>query len=213
VSHLVPQEVALAHRDVVEATRLAGVVDGDAIVEAADDLMLEVAAVLTGRPVKGAAQRRFVDARASALTATAAELRERHQLWTEAQAEVDSISGLTLPDRTEEAHTTGGPVVALLVVVLFPMFFSWDVVVVIGRALLALVDGLALRLRMIARLALLATQGALAFLARAREVWTYLRTTLLEAALEAHHRSSSVRLRLRLQVRRARRRVRLLRAG
>jgi hypothetical protein len=59
VLHLVPPDVAAAYADVRAAASLEGVPDGDAVIAAADDALLEMAAVLAGRPPKGAAQHRL----------------------------------------------------------------------------------------------------------------------------------------------------------
>src|SRR5439155_11423731 len=59
-SQLVTPELNEAHRELVAAALLPGVVEGSRLVEAADDLILESAALLVGRPARGAAQQRFV---------------------------------------------------------------------------------------------------------------------------------------------------------
>ena len=51
------------HARVLAAAALPGVLDVADVIEAADHIVLEVAAILAGRPPRGATQRRFVDFR------------------------------------------------------------------------------------------------------------------------------------------------------
>src|SRR4051812_31422478 len=53
---LVTPELAASYRALMEAARLPGIPDADEVVDAADDALLEAAAVLAGRPPRGAAQ-------------------------------------------------------------------------------------------------------------------------------------------------------------
>ena len=88
--------------------------DPSVVVDAADDVLLETAALLVGRPPRGAAQRRFVAARVRALTATAAELRERHEAWTEARAELDAIGpGVAAPAAPADRPARAGLLVGI----------------------------------------------------------------------------------------------------
>lgn len=193
------------------AAALPGVPDATSVVEAADDAVLEAAALLAGRPPRGAAQRRFVDARSRAMSEAAAELRERHEAWIAAWTEVDALAPVVPPEQAVPAPSSPGALVSLLVVLLFPAFVGWDIVCVTGRGLAALADGLALRARTAGILAVRAVLAVAALGARARGVWRDLRSALVDAVTEAHRRISSARLHLRLRLRRARRAARGLR--
>jgi hypothetical protein len=207
VAHLVPDELMQAHTDVFVAAALPGVLSAADVVDAADGVVLEVAAVLAGRPPRGAAQRRFVAARVRALNETARELTERHEAFVAARAELDSIAeAITLPDPTPESQS--GFLVGLLVVVLFPFFAAWDVVRGITQGAIGLVDGLALRARMVVRVV---AQGGRALVDFARTVvqrWADVRAKVAGAAREARHRFVAARVRMRIRVRDARRRWR-----
>ena len=215
---LVPPELASAHRAVVAAARLPGV-DAAGVVEAADDLLLESAALLAGRPPRGAAQRRFVAARVRVMEETAAALEERHGAWTAARAEVDGLATPGLGDATEaaappevvEARSRPGLLVGVLVVLLMPAFVAWDLVRGTGRAAVALADGVALRLRTAGVLAVRGICAAGRGVLRAGAAWWALRRHLVVAAGEARHRVVAARLRVQLHLRRARRGLRGLR--
>ncbi|MEY2453412.1 MAG: hypothetical protein QOD92_2986, partial [Acidimicrobiaceae bacterium] len=210
VGHLVPAALMDGHAAVLATATLTGVSDPADVIETADDMVLEVAAVLAGRPPRGAAQRRFVEARTQVMNSTAAELRERHQAWTEAIAEVDSIAaGIALPSVVPE--TRDGILVRVLVVALFPFFAVWDLVRLTGRGARGLYDGVALRLRTTARLITVAVRGAGSLALRVIEQWRDLRARIVIAAREARHRFLSIRVRVRIRLRHARRRFRLTR--
>lgn len=188
---LVPTDLADAHRQVVAAAALPGVEDAARVVEASEDALLEVVAVLGGRPPRGAAQRRLVAAHVTVLAGTAADLRERSEAWLAARAELGAVDVLPLAPPPPEAHD---PLAAALTVVLGPFFVLWDGTCLAGRGVVALVDGLALRVR------------TLAVLARAaRGEWARARARVGGAAVEARHRFLAARARLRLRLRRARR--------
>jgi hypothetical protein len=200
---LVPPELADSHRAVRAAASLPGVVDAARVNRTADDSLLEVAALLGGRPPRGAAQRRFVAARVAAMADTAADLQQRHEVWVAACDEVEAL----VPDTPlqEPSETRSGPLVAVLVVLLFPLFLGWDLLRAMACGLVALGDGSALRLRTTGRLVAQLGSGAIGLLKRARAAWTGACDEVVAAVREAHHRVSSARLRVRLRVRRARR--------
>jgi hypothetical protein len=203
-SHLVPPELVQCHAALVAAATLPGVVDGPRVVESADDLMLEVAALLGGRPPRGAAQRRFVDARMRVLCDATADLRERHEAWVEATAEVQAMAPATeAPAGTAERRP--GVLAGLLVVLLLPVFLTWDLVRGIGLGVVALFDGLALRLRSTGTLLVRGARRCGRTIALAGARWTAIRTGVAASACEAHARVVAARLRLRLHLRRARR--------
>src|SRR5205823_1455134 len=142
---------------------------------------------------------------------TAAALRERHAAWTQARAEVDAISFVAIPER--HPQPSRDPVVGVLVVVLLPAFVGWDLLRAAGHGLVALVDGLALRVRTLGCLVVRAAAGVVAVLERVGHAWAGVRARLTFAASEARHRFVVARLRLRLRLRQIRRRVRRLSVG
>jgi hypothetical protein len=210
VGHLVPAELMDSLAMVLAAAALPGVSDRVEVVEGADDVVLEVAAVLAGRPPRGATQRRFVEARVRAMNSTVAELRDRHQAWTEARAELDSLAPrfalLDVP-----AQSRDGLLVRVLVVTLFPLFAAWELVRLTGRAAIGLCDGLALRLRTMVRVVMQAARGVASLAVKLVEGWRDLREQIVIAAQEARHRFLSTRVRVRIGLRQARRRLRLTR--
>lgn len=197
----VPSEVAAAHRDVLTAAARPGVAHAGDAVDDADDALLEVAALLGGRPPRGASQRRFVAARVTAMVSSSDDLRERHQLWTEATAEVDAIGSPVPP--AEESR--GGVLVTVFVALLFPLFLGWDLVRGVGRAVVGFVEGLALRVRTAGRLVVQAVASLGGLVVSAFRAWASVRDRVVESAREAHHRVAAARLRMRLRFRRARR--------
>jgi hypothetical protein len=150
-----------------------------------------------------------VAARVKALMDVASELRERHDAWVAARAEIDAIAAVSMPEAPRPQRT--GLLVSVLVVVLVPAFLAWDVLTLAVRAVAALLDGLALRLRTAARLVAGAGHGAVVLAMRARRAWDRGRDALVVAATEAHHRVAAGRVRLRLRLRRARREIRRVR--
>ncbi|MEY2459598.1 MAG: hypothetical protein QOG30_1428 [Acidimicrobiaceae bacterium] len=207
VAHLVPSDVMDSHARVLAAAALPGVLDVANVIEASDDIVFEVAAVLAGRPPRGASQWRFVDVRVRAMNGTASELEERHRAWIAARAEVDAIAaGIVLPDPPPQ--TRDGVLVRMFVVVLFPCFAAWDAVRLGGRGAVRLVDGLALRARTVARVVARTGRGFLNFLRTAVQRWTDLRERFVDAAREARHRFLALRVRVRIRLRDARRRLR-----
>ena len=201
--HLVPPALADSHRAVVAAANLAGVPDGPAVAAAADDALLEAAAVLAGRPPRGAAQHRFTAARVQAMRDAATEMCEWHEAWTAARAELEVIAPTTSPPGP--APSRPGAMVGLLAVVLLPAFLAWDGGRLAVRCVLALFDGLALRLRATGRLFGRAACGLVGLAGLARRVWNDARAVLADAAVESRHRSVALRLRVRLRLRQARR--------
>jgi hypothetical protein len=208
VGHLVPPEVAAAHADLRDATGLPGVPNGSAVMAAADHALLEVAAVLAGRPPRGAAQQRLVRACCETWAATAAELRAHHRCWREAMAELDALDpplGLDpdlIGDPAEtRSHTEGGWLVGALLVVLAPLFLAWELVTGLARTLVALADGLALRVRTAGRALVWALQAAGALMVRTVRRWAEVRRRVVAAAAEARGRFLAARLRVRLRLR------------
>jgi hypothetical protein len=214
VTHLVPPEVAGAYADLRSAAALDGVPDGPAVVAAADDGLLEVAAVLAGRPPRGSAQQRLVRVRVAAWTATAADLRAHHDSWREAVAEIDALApGPDREDRPAAPGPASGALVGVLLVVLAPVFLAWELVTGSVRAAVALADGVALRARTAGRALVWAVRAAVvglgralraaaAVLARTVRRWAELRRRVVAAAAEARGRFIAARLRVRLAVRR-----------
>jgi hypothetical protein len=97
--------------------------------------------------------------------------------------------------------------VGVLLVVLAPVFLAWELVTGTVRALVALADGLALRVRTAGRALLWALRAGLTLLARTRRRWAELRRLVVAAAAEARGRFLAARLRARLLSRSHRRRV------
>ena len=147
---LVPDEVAAAYRRVITAASAPGVGDPVMVIESADDVLLEVAAVLVGRPVHGGVLRRFVAVRTAFLTDLADDLDDRAAAWAAAMAELEVISPAPAP--REPTAKGDGTLVTVLVVVLAPLFLAWDLTLGTGRAARALVVGVVLRIRMAGRL-------------------------------------------------------------
>jgi hypothetical protein len=205
---LVPTEVADGHAAVLAAASLPGVVDATGAIDAAGDMLLEVAAALVGRPPRGAAQRRLVASRVHAMSEMSIDLRERHETWTTASAEVDAITTGVLPEAPEPPAARDGVLVGLLLVVLTPGFLAWDLARGIARGLVGLRDGLALRVRLAGRLLMAAATGLVDDLRRAARSWRALRDRLVAAAAEARHRFVAQRLRLRIRLRLRRRGIR-----
>ncbi|HET7489993.1 MAG TPA: hypothetical protein VFJ85_18855 [Acidimicrobiales bacterium] len=203
VYHLVPAGLADSHRALLAAAALPGVVDGRAVAAAADDALLECAALLAGRAPRGAAQRRFVAARERALREATDDLEQWHRAWADAKAELEQL-GPALPE-PEPPAPRAGAVVAVVAVALLPAFLLWDGLVLAGRALVVLVDGLALRVRTAARLCVVGVVSVAGLARQARRVWNSARAVLVSAAVEARRRASSLRLQVRLRLRRARR--------
>jgi hypothetical protein len=190
----------------VAAAALSGIPDSVEVIDAADEALLEAAALLAGRPPRGAAQRRFIAARVAAMTDATAALDERHEAWTQARAEVDAISFVALSEAP--AQPARDLLVGVLVVVLLPAFLVWDLVRALGHGILALLDGIALRVRTLGCLIVRGVMAGAAVLQRVGDMWAGLRERLVDAVSEAHHRVAAARLRLRLRLRRARLRLR-----
>lgn len=192
-AHLVPADVADAHAQILAAATLPGAQGATRVVEASEDAVLEVAAVLGGRPPRGAAQRRFVAAHVAVMADTAAELRQWSDAWLAARAELGPADGMEVDDDPAQPQGSGGTGVVVLTLVLAPFFALWDGLGLVARALVALGDGLTLRLSITSR-------ALVALAARARAEWT-------EALAAARGRFLASRARLRLHLRRARRAV------
>lgn len=203
VYDLVPESLSERHAAVVAAAELDGVVEPAAVVDAADDVLLETAALLVGRPPRGRAQWRLVEARVRALADVVAELEERHQAWVEARRELDEMAP---PPAVETAPTErSGVPLRMLVAVLLPFFLTWDALAFAGRMALALVEGVAIRLRATGRVALRAGRVFTGAAAAARRSWTELRSTFATAARDARRVATAAGLRVRLRLRAARR--------
>lgn len=210
VLHLVPAEVRAAYTELRAAASLDGVPDGDAVMAAADDGLLEVAAVLAGRPPKGAAQHRLVRAHTETWAATAADLWAHHQSWREAVAELDALAPPP-PAAAEtdgaEPEASGGWLVGAMLIVLAPAFLAWELVTGTGRAVVALADGFALRVRTAGRALLWTLRAGADLLARTVRRWADLRRRVMAAAADARGRFLAARLRARLRLRRRPRRA------
>jgi hypothetical protein len=87
------------------------------------------------------------------------------------------------------------------------MFLAWDLTLGTGRATMALVSGLALRIRMVGRLVVRAGHDLVTYGVQVLRRWSEFRAGLHRAARRARGRFLATRLRLRLRVTRARRRV------
>jgi hypothetical protein len=205
LARLAPPEVTDAHAAVVTAATLPGIPDPKAVVEAADDLLYDVAAVLVGRPARGAAQRRFVVVHTRVLTAMAADLHERHAAWTAAMAEVDAISPQAPTAPASPTPEKDGALVTALLVALSPGFIAWDLVCGTVRGLVGLRDGLTLRMRAVARLVLRAIAAVGDLLVRTARAWRSVRLRVAAAGSEARHRFLATRVRLRHRLRTLRR--------
>jgi hypothetical protein len=139
--------------------------------------------------------------------ATAAGLRAHHESWREAVAELDTLAPppLTAEPVTEEAEEPGGWLVAAMLVLLAPAFLAWEVVTGAVRAVVALADGLALRVRTAGRALVWMLRAAVALLARTVRRWAELRRRVVAAAVEARGRFVAASVRGRLRFRRRRR--------
>jgi len=204
LTHLVPAEAADAYADLRDAAALDGVPDGEAVMAAADHGLLEIAAALAGRPTQGGAQARLVRARVAAWAATADDLRAHHEAWCEAVAELDALAPLPPAPAAEAPPPDGGVLSGVMLVVLAPVFLTWELVTGSVRAALALADGVALRLRTGARALLWTIRAILALVGRTLRRWADLRRRVAAAAAEARARFIAARLRVRLRLRRLR---------
>jgi hypothetical protein len=111
-------------------------------------------------------------------------------------AELDALAPLppaeAQPDRAETG-APGGWLVGALLVLLAPAFLAWELVTGTARALVALVDGLALRVRTAGRALLWALRAGAALLARTLRRWADLRGRVVAAAAEARGRFLAAR--------------------
>jgi hypothetical protein len=207
LTRLVPPELADAHADLRAAATLPGVPDAAEVVAAADHSLLEVAAALAGREPRGAAQRRLVAGRVAALRQVEDDLYAHHVAWREAVAEVDALAptesevGTAAPTSAGFAADRDGPMVTLMLILLSPLFLAWELVTGTLRALRALVDGVALRIRTAARAVRWALHAVGWLIAGAIRQWAALRRRVVAAAGEARARFIAARLRLRLRFR------------
>jgi hypothetical protein len=135
-------------------------------------------------------------------TATAAELRAHHESWREAVAEVDALAPDAAGPCAGPAPDGGGFLVGVMLVLLAPFFLAWELVTGAVRAVVALADGVALRLRTAARALVWAVRAAFALVGRTVRRWAELRRRVVAAAAEARGRFLAARLRVRLAVRR-----------
>lgn len=207
---LVPAELADAHRALAEAAALPGVLDGAEALSAADDAVLETAVLLVGQPPRGATQRRFVEARVTAINDMATAMRERHDAVAEAMRELDAFTPTDSPVATEaSAEPSPGFVVRVFALASMPVFLVFDLFVGILKAVRALIEGIALRLRATGRVGLTVLRHSWSVLAEARSVWRSIRTTTGQALRDGRRSTTSLRLQVRLQVRQMRRRLRV----
>jgi len=202
---LVPPKVAAAHRAVVLAAQRSGVVDPDDVIESADELVLEVAAVLGGRPARRASQRRFVAVRLAALQAVVADLAERHEAWRAAMDELDALVPLEPGEVTAKDAAGSAWLSTLLLVLLAPAFLVVDLVRGAVRSIVALAAGVALRLRTVADLTLAGARAVGPAVADALASWRALISSMRDAVRTAHGRFVAGR---GLALRRLRRRPR-----
>jgi hypothetical protein len=203
-ARLVPAELAAAHRELVTAAARPGVQAPEVLAEA-HETILEVVALLGGRDPRGGAQRRFVAARCSAMTATAAELRQWSDAWLAAKAEVDLVAFIQPVAEPEEREPAASWLVTAFTVALSPVFLLWDGACLLGRGVVAFADGVALRVRTAGGLVVRAVAGLSGLAARARHTWAQARTQVAQAVAEARHRFLATRARVRLRLLRARR--------
>lgn len=185
---LVPPEVADAHRAVVRAAGRPGVVEPDDVIAGADELVLEVAAMLGGRAARRASQRRFVAARIAALRSVAAELTDRHDAWQAAMDELEALAPVDQGELIAERAAGPGWLSTMLLVLLAPGFLLVDLVRGAGRSIVALVEGLALRLRTIVELAMAVLRAVGRVVADALASWRALVAAMGEAARTARGR-------------------------
>jgi hypothetical protein len=151
---LVPSEVADAHQAVVAAAGRPGIVDPADAITAADELVLEVAAVLGGRPARRSSQRRFVEVRLAALERLVTELTERHEAWRAAMDELDALASPELGVTAVEPPAGSTWLSTLLLVLLAPAFLFVDLLRGVVRLAVALFEGVALRIRTVVDLVL-----------------------------------------------------------
>jgi hypothetical protein len=201
---LVPAEVARAHQAVVVAAARPGVVEPAHVVAAADELVLEVAAVLGGRAPRRASQRRFVSVRVAALESVAADLGERHEAWRAAIRELDEL--VPHEDHRAEIDDASGPgwLSVCLLVALAPAFLLVDLVRGTGRVVLALVEGIALRLRTVLDLVVAGARAMASAVAAARRGWRAFTAGVRDAARTARGRFVAARALAMRRLRRAR---------
>jgi hypothetical protein len=181
VAHHAPEEVRAAHRRVVLVAEVVG--DRRAI-EAAEDVLLEAAALFAGRTPRRGVQRRYVRQQVEALAALASDL----EAVVEARSELDALDpdAALLPERCRDVLAT------VLLWVLGPFFVAWEVGAAAVRLTIAFVDGVLLRLRIVLALGWRLLRGVDDAWRRFRASWA-----------EARARFVGARLRIRLRLRRA----------
>jgi hypothetical protein len=205
-----PTELAQRHERVRRAAARLGqdATAARAAVDRADDVVLEAAAIFGGRPVRGATHRRYVQQRCALLDHLTVELTDRAKALAAATAEVDELDPLptTGTDRdlaSSPSPSSSDPLATALLVLLGPLFVAWELGATFVRGAIALVDGIALRLRTIARL------SARAFVAVCRSVlvaarrWRDARDRLAVSWREARRQFAVARFRVRLRLHRA----------
>jgi hypothetical protein len=214
LAHLVPPQLVAAHREVLAAAALPGVDGADAVIDASVDALLEVAAILLGRPPRGATQRRLVAAHMAAMAETAAQLRQWSEAWIAARAELEELCSVLPPERpVDQVDDRADLLVGVLTVTLAPFFIAWDGLRLTARALVLLVDGLALRIRTVACLVVRAASCIGALAVRAHQAWMAARVRVVAAAVNAHRRFGGTRAQILLRFRRARQHARRLDTG
>jgi hypothetical protein len=145
---VVPAELAAAHESLLRAVATLDPEERRSILDLGDDIVLEVAAVLGGRPARGGAQHRCVAARIATLSALTEELLERQGSLDAARDEL----GVPAADEVEGVRG-GGPLVLVFVALLVPFMVGWEVARGVVHIGIALWDGIALRLRGVVRFA------------------------------------------------------------
>lgn len=137
-------------------------------------------------------------------------MRERHEAVAEAMKELDEFTSIDFPFRTEAlAEPSAGFIVRVFAVAFMPVFLAFDLFVGLLKAMRALIEGIALRLRATGRVGLNVLRHSWSVLAEARSVWRSIRTTTGQALRDGRRSTTSLRLRVRLQVRQMRRRLRV----
>jgi hypothetical protein len=200
---LVPDEVAAAHERVRVAARRPGISEPGVAVDAADDVLLEVAALLAGRAPAGEPQAAYVAARTAYLDDLATALEERGDAWRQATIELESLSTVDAVAPADRP-ARDGLLVSAFVVALSPLFLAWDLVRGIVHGAIAAVHAAG----RLVRSACSCVAGLLRRVGRsvvaAMRRWRSYRDRVTAAIREARARVVAARLRLRLRLRRVR---------
>ena len=202
ITRLVPRDLADAHEDVVSAASLEGVLEGRQAIAAADQILLPVAIALAGREPSGRRQRWFVRSRVQALQAIAEELSDRHVAWVEARAEVEALGQTDQADvlASVTGDETSGPLVALLVVLLLPVFLVWDLIRATVTAVRSLRDALAMRLAATWTVIVAVAGAGTRLFAAAWLRCQRVKALITASVVAARHRVAVIRTRVRLRL-------------